>query len=62
MLSDIAGFWRIPAFAILAFAQNSVRYAMVISLVTIVIGSLLYWHGGARYRSVIDKQRQASVA
>ena len=44
------------------FAQNSVRYAMVISLVTIVIGSLLYWHGGARYRSVIDKQRQASAA
>ena len=44
------------------FAQNSVRYAMVISLVTIVIGSLLYWHGGARYRSVIDKQRRASAA
>ena len=44
------------------FAQNSVRYAMVISLVTVVIGSLLYWHGGARYRSVIDKQRQASAA
>ena len=45
-----------------AFAQNSVRYAMVISLVTVVIGSLLYWHGGARYRSVIDKQRPASAA
>ena len=44
-----------------AFAQNSVRYAMVISLVTVVIGSLLYWHGGARYRSVIDKQRPASA-
>jgi MFS family permease len=35
------------------FGAHSVRYAMVVSLATVVVGSTLYWRSGDRYRSAI---------
>ena len=34
---------------------QSIRYAMLISLVTVLIGSTLYWMGGNQYRNAVDK-------
>ena len=39
-----------------SFAEHSIRYAMVISLVTVVIGSWLYWYGGEHYRRALEAQ------
>ena len=36
------------------FGDHSVRYAMAVSLITVVVGSALYWLGGDRYRSAIE--------
>jgi len=38
------------------FGVESIRYAMLISLVTIVIGSILYWMGGDKYRGAITQE------
>lgn len=37
-----------------SLGDHSVRYAMLISLVTVVIGSTLYWRSGARYRFALE--------
>ncbi len=33
------------------FGAQAIRYAMLITLVTVVMGSYLFWRGGAQYRS-----------
>ena len=38
------------------FGHESVRYAMVISLSTVIIGSILYWLGGEQYRVALSRQ------
>ncbi|MEO1840995.1 MAG: MFS transporter [Pseudomonadota bacterium] len=38
------------------FGAESIRYAMLISLVTVVIGSILYWMGGDKYRVAITQE------
>ncbi|MBT3709242.1 MAG: MFS transporter [Gammaproteobacteria bacterium] len=38
-----------------ALGAQSIRYAMLISLVTVLIGSTLYWMGGNQYRNAVDK-------
>jgi MFS family permease len=38
------------------FGAESIRYAMLISLVTVVIGSILYWMGGDKYRGAITQE------
>ena len=38
------------------YGQESIRYAMLISLVTVIVGSMLYWMGGERYRLVIESR------
>ena len=38
-----------------ALGALSIRYAMLISLVTVLIGSTLYWMGGNQYRNAVDK-------
>ncbi len=38
-----------------ALGVQSIRYAMVISLVTVLVGSTLYWMGGNQYRQAVDK-------
>ena len=40
------------------YAQDSIRYAMVITLVTVVLGSYLYWLAGPRYRSALESRRE----
>ncbi|MEE2784035.1 MAG: MFS transporter [Pseudomonadota bacterium] len=41
------------------YAEHSVRYAMFISLITVVVGSILYWKGAEKYRwAVGDKINQ----
>jgi len=42
-----------------AYGDESIRYAMLISLVTVVVGSMLYWMGGEQYRSVVQADRGA---
>ena len=42
------------------YAQDSVRYAMVITLVTVVLGSYLYWRAGPAYRSAIESRGQTT--
>ncbi len=41
------------------FGHESVRYAMVISLSTVIIGSVLYWLGGEQYRVALSRQGQS---
>ena len=41
------------------FGHESVRYAMVISLSTVIIGSILYWLGGEQYRVALSRQGQS---
>lgn len=41
------------------YGDESIRYAMLISLVTVLIGTTLYWIGGERYRSVIQGSEAA---
>jgi MFS family permease len=38
-----------------ALGAQSIRYAMLLSLVTVLIGSTLYWMGGNQYRNAVDK-------
>ena len=41
------------------FGHESVRYAMVISLSTVIIGSILYWLGGEQYRVALSRQEHS---
>ena len=41
------------------FGHESVRYAMVISLSTVIIGSVLYGLGGEQYRVALSRQGQS---
>ena len=43
-----------------SLGDHSVRYAMLISLVTVVIGSTLYWRSGARYRFALETREGGS--
>jgi len=38
------------------FGAESIRYAMLISLVTVVIGSTLYWMGSEKYRGAVTQE------
>jgi hypothetical protein len=40
-----------------ACGDESIRYTMLISLVTVVVCSMLYWMGGEQYRSVVQADR-----
>ena len=42
------------------YAQDSIRYAMVITLVTVVLGSYLYWLAAPAYRSAIESRGQVA--
>ncbi len=43
-----------------SLGDHSVRYAMLISLVTVVVGSTLYWRSGARYRFALESRESGS--
>jgi len=40
------------------FGQESVRFAMLISLVTVIVGSVLYWKGGDSYRRALNEENE----
>ena len=39
-----------------AFGAHAIRYAMVMSLVTVIVGSGLFWRAGEAYRTAIEMQ------